>query len=56
MFICDFEVHYTVSRYNVCLEEYMDLSPRLISGTKLEHIEPIRRAKRSESQKKKTKE
>ena len=26
--------YYTFFRYNVCLEEYMDLSPRLISGTK----------------------
>ena len=54
-----FEVHCTVSRYDVCLEEYMDLSVRLISGTKSKYIEPMRRAKRSESQKnkkKKTKE
>ena len=48
-----FEVHCMVSRYDVCLEEYMDLSLRLISGTKSEHIEPMRRAKRSESQKEK---
>ena len=47
-----FEVHYMVSRYDVCLEEYMDLSPRLISGTKSEHIEPMRRTKRSERKKK----
>ena len=51
-----FEVHYIISRYDVCLEEYMDLSPRLTSGTKSEHIAPMRRAKTSESQKKKTKE
>ena len=44
-----FEVHYTISRYDVCLEEYMDLSPRLISGTKSEHTEPMKRAKRSKS-------
>ena len=46
------EVHYTISRYDVCLENYMDLSPRLISDTKLEHTEPMRRAKRSENKKK----
>ena len=51
-FFVIFEVHYLVFRYDVCLEEYMDLSPRLISGTKLEHIGPMRRTKRSESQKK----
>ena len=34
-FFVIFEVHYTVSRYNICLEEYMDLSLRL-SGTKSE--------------------
>ena len=44
-----FEMHYMVSRYNVYFEEYMDLSLRLISGTKLEHTEFMRRAKRSES-------
>ena len=38
-----FEVHYVVFRYNVCLEEYMDLSSKLISDTKSEHIEPMRR-------------
>ena len=47
-----FEVNCTVSRYDVCLEEYMDLSMRLISGTKSEYAEPMKRAKRSESQKK----
>ena len=47
-----FEVHYIVSKYDVCLAEYMDLSPRLISGTKSEHIEAMRKAKRSESKKK----
>ena len=46
------EMHYMVFRYNVCLEEYMDLSSRLISGNKLEHIESMRRTKRSESKKK----
>ena len=52
-FFVVFEVHYMVFRYDVCLEEYMDLSPRLISGTKLEHTELMRRTKRSESKKKK---
>ena len=47
-----FEVHYMVFRYDVCLEEYMDLSLRLISGTKSEHIELMRRTKRSESKEK----
>ena len=47
-----FEVHYRVSRYDVCFEEYMGLSLRLISGTKSEYTEPMRRAKRSESKKK----
>ena len=47
-----FEVHYMVFRYDVCLEEYMDLSPRLISGTKSKYTEPMRRTKRSESLKK----
>ena len=42
-FFVIFEMHYKVFRYDVCLEEYMDLSPRLISGTKLEHVEPMRR-------------
>ena len=55
-FFVIFEMHYTVFRYNVCLEEYMDLSPSLISGTKSEHAEPMRRTKRSESQKEKEKE
>ena len=47
-----FEVYYIVFRYDVCLEEYMDLSPRLKSGTKSEYIEPMRRTNRSESKKK----
>ena len=46
-----FEVHYTIFRYDVCLEKYVDLSPRLISGIKLEYTKPMRRAKRSESKK-----
>ena len=49
-FFVIFEVHSTVFKYNVFLEEYMDLSPRLISGTKSENIESMRRTKRSESQ------
>ena len=40
---------HTIFRYDVCLEEYMDLSPRPVSGTKSEHTEPMRRTKRSES-------
>ena len=47
-----FEVHYMIFRYNVCLEEYMDLSPRLISGTKSKYTKPMRRTKKSESKKK----
>ena len=35
-FFVIFEVHYTDFRYYVCLEEYMDLSLRLINGTKSE--------------------
>ena len=41
-----------VSEYDVYLEEYMDLSPTLINGTKVEHKEPIRRTKGSENKKK----
>ena len=52
-FFVIFEVHYMIFRYNVCLEEYMDISPRSISGSKPEHTKPMRRTKRSESQKKK---
>ena len=47
-----FEVHYTIFRYNVCFEEYMDLSPRSISGIMSKVIELIRSTKRSGSQKK----
>ena len=46
------EVHYMIFRYNVCLEEYMDLSLRLINGTKSKHTKPMRRTKRIESKKK----
>ena len=52
-FFVIFGVYYTIFRYDVCRKEYMDLSPRLISGTKLEHIEPMRRIKKSECKKKK---
>ena len=45
-----FEVHYMVFRYNVYFEEYMDLSLRLISGTKSKDTEPMRRIERSGSQ------
>ena len=51
-FFVIFEVHYTIFRYNVCLEKYMDLKPRLRSGTTLEDTEPIRMTKRSGSLKK----
>ena len=50
-FFLIFEVHYTVFRYDVYIKEYMDLSPRLISGTKSEYIEPMKRTKRSDSKK-----
>ena len=36
-FFVIFEVHYMVYRYDVCLEEYMDLSVKLIKSIKLEH-------------------
>ena len=48
-FFVIFEVHYMIFRYNFCLEEYMDLSPRLISGTESKHTEPMRRTKKSAS-------
>ena len=51
-FFVIFEVHYVVFRYDVCLEEYMDLSPRLISGIASEDIELMKRAKRIGSKKK----
>ena len=34
-FFVIFEVHHMVFRYNVCLEKYMDLSPRLRYGTNI---------------------
>ena len=37
IFLEIFEVHYTCFRYDICLEEYMDLSLTLISGTKSKH-------------------
>ena len=52
IFFMIFEVHYTIFRYNVCLEEYMNLSPRFRSGTTLENKKPMRRTRRSGSQKK----
>ena len=42
-FFVIFEVHYMVSRYNVCFEKYMDLSLRLRSGTTPEDTELMRR-------------
>ena len=50
-FFVIFEVYYIVFRYNVCLEEYMDLSPRLTSGTTSQDTKPMRRTKRSGSKK-----
>ena len=50
-FFVIFEVHYMVFKYNVCLKEYMDLSLTLISGTKSKDTKPMRRTKRSGSQK-----
>ena len=44
-FFVIFEVHYTTFRYNVCFEEYMDLSPRLESGSTLEDTKPMRRTR-----------
>ena len=32
-FFVIFKIHYIVFRYDVCFEEYIDLSPRLRSGT-----------------------
>ena len=52
-FFMIFEVQFRIFRYDVCYEEYMDLSLRLISDTKSEHTEPTRRTKRNESQKRK---
>ena len=37
-FFMIFEAHYTGFRHNACLEEYMDLSPRLRSGSTSEDI------------------
>ena len=51
IFLCDFQSALYNFRYNVCLEEYMDLSPRLRSGTTSEDTKPIRRTRRSGSQK-----
>ena len=52
IFFVIFKVHYTIFRYNVCLEEYMDLSSRLRCGTTSEDIKPMRRTRRSGSQQK----
>ena len=46
------EEYYTISEYDICVEEYMDLLLRLICGTKLEDREPMRRTTRSGSPKK----
>ena len=50
-FFMIFEVHYMVFRYNVFLEEYMDLSGRLENGTTSEDTKPLRRTSRGGSQK-----
>ena len=44
-FFVIFEVHYTISKYDVCLEKYMDLSLRLRSGTTSEDTKPIKRTR-----------
>ena len=51
-FFMIFEVHYMAFRYDICLEEYMNLSSRLISGTKSKHTKPMKRTKKSKSKKK----
>ena len=40
-FFVIFVVHYTMFRYDVCHEEYMNLSPRLRSGTTSKDTKPI---------------
>ena len=44
-FFVIFEVHHMAFRYDVCPQEYMDLSPRLVSRTTSEAIEPMKRTK-----------
>ena len=44
-FFVIFEVHHIVSRKDVYLEEYMDPSLRLKSGTTSKDIEPMRRTR-----------
>ena len=39
------EVHHMISRYDVCLDKYMDLSVRLRSGTTSEDTKPMRRTR-----------
>ena len=41
-----FEVHHMAFRYNVCLEEYMDLSLRSISGSTSQDTESMKRTKK----------
>ena len=50
-FFVSFKVYYTVFKYYVSFEEYMDLSPRLRSGTTSKDTKPMRRTRRSGSQK-----
>ena len=44
-FFVIFEVHHTISRYNVCLEKYMTLLVRLRSDTTSKDTKPMRRTK-----------
>ena len=44
-FFVIFEVHNTIFKYNVCLEEYMDLSLRLKSGTTLRDTKSMRKTR-----------
>ena len=49
-FFVIFEVHHIVSRYDVCLEKYMDLSLRFRSSTTSKDTKPMRRTRRKGSQ------
>ena len=52
IFFMIFEIHYMVFRYNVCLEDNMDLSLRLRSGTTSKDTKPMRRTENNGSQNK----
>ena len=47
-----FKVHQMIFRYDVCLEEYMDLLLMSVSGTTSKDTKPMQRIERSRSQKK----